>query len=436
MTGSYDLGLVALSYIIAALAAYTALDMAARITVSRGMAAGAWLLGGALAMGTGIWSMHFLGMLAFKLPIPVGYDLWITLFSLGAAVVVSALALAIVTRARLSAVTLILGAALMGAGICVMHYSGMAAMRMAPGISYDPLWFSLSVVIAVSASAVALLIAFHLRGGHSRRMYAARVGAAFIMGVAVVGMHYTGMAAANFAPDAVCLAAGSLTDTWTATPVAAVAVALLAVSLSLSFIDARLMERAARERAAWEAHRAREAEVARTEFLAWHDAQTGLPNKAALKNRFVQILAASTVDSTPAPFTVMYIEVANFNQLMRSHGEDNIKRYLTKVAQRIAPSLHSPESFGQWSEGAFLALVPGHPSDRAYTTRYHGLVTAWIVPGLETVRPELTIGQSVFPDDGTASSALVRKAIGDPRLISFDPRHFDDGSLSPDAALA
>ena len=169
MSGTYNEVLVLFSLLVAILASYTALDMASRVTTTQGTSAARWwLAGGAMAMGLGIWSMHFVGMLAFDLPIPLGYDLAITLYSMLAAVGVSAFALWLVSRPDLPMRLLCLGAVLMGAGIAVMHYMGMAALRMQPGIDCDPLWFSLSIVIAVAASGAALWIAFHLRRGHRR----------------------------------------------------------------------------------------------------------------------------------------------------------------------------------------------------------------------------------------------------------------------------
>ncbi len=157
-------------------------------------------------MGTGIWAMHFIGMLAFRLPIPIGYDLVITFVSWVLPVAVSALALWQVSLPALPLKNLVGSAMLMGAGITAMHYTGMAAMRMEPGIVYDPLLFVASVLIAMSASAAALGIAFRLR---QRTHYAwlIRILAAVVMGLAIVGMHYTGMAAADFPSGSICRAA-------------------------------------------------------------------------------------------------------------------------------------------------------------------------------------------------------------------------------------
>ena len=160
---SYNLLLVAASLFVAILASYTALDMAGRITTAQGRAARWWLAGGASAMGVGIWSMHFIGMLAFSLPIPLGYDPVITLLSLLIAIASSVFALWLVCQENLPWSRLALGAILMGLGIASMHYTGMAAMRMIPLIHYIPSLFILSIVIAIVASGAALWIAFHLR---------------------------------------------------------------------------------------------------------------------------------------------------------------------------------------------------------------------------------------------------------------------------------
>jgi len=203
MTGTYSQSLVVFSLLVAILASYTALDMAGRLASTQGRVARWWLAGGAAAMGLGIWSMHFFGMLAFHLPIPVGYDLGITLFSLAVSVGASAYALWLVSRPVLPWTRLCAGAVLMGLGIAAMHYLGMAALRMQPGIEYDPLWFTLSLLIAVGAAGAALWIAFRLRLEQQRALLL-RGMASVVMGLAIVGMHYTGMAAAHFPAGSIC----------------------------------------------------------------------------------------------------------------------------------------------------------------------------------------------------------------------------------------
>lgn len=240
MHGTYNLLLVLLSLVIATLASYTALDLAAFISLlDDPRLKRAWLAGGAAAMGTGIWSMHFVGMLALSLPIPLGYALPDTGASLAIAVLVSYFALNVVTRARLSRRRLLAGGALMGAGIVGMHYTGMAAMRMAPGIRYEPGLFAASIGVAVIASTVALWMAQTLRAQQARHATAQRIGAALIMGIAITGMHYTAMAAAHFAPDARCGAANGIDAPWLATTIALFTTATLIVTLLVCRFDAR-----------------------------------------------------------------------------------------------------------------------------------------------------------------------------------------------------
>jgi NO-binding membrane sensor protein with MHYT domain/CheY-like chemotaxis protein len=240
LAGHYETPLVLISILVAIVASYAALSLAGRVSESRGHATRAWIVGGAIAMGSGIWAMHFVGMLAFRLPIPIAYDLPLTLFSLLLPIAASSLALWQVSRAALGPLRLAVSAVLMGAGINAMHYTGMAAMRMEPGIVYDPWLFALSVAIAIGASCLALWIAFRLRR-NTPHVWLPRVGAAVVMGMAIVGMHYTGMAAASFPQDAICMAARSgVNHEGLAMLVVIATFGVLGFALLASLFDARL----------------------------------------------------------------------------------------------------------------------------------------------------------------------------------------------------
>jgi NO-binding membrane sensor protein with MHYT domain len=191
-------------------------------------------------MGTGIWSMHFIGMLAFHLPIPVAYDLPVTLLSMIIAIVVSAIALFVLRRPQLGIGHLGVGAILMGIGISAMHYTGMFAMQMSPPIRYDPPLFAASILIAMVASLAALWIAFQLRRKNFRHAILAKLGSAGVMGLAITGMHYTGMAAAQFAPDSVCLAAssGGINSAVLGIAIGGITVAIMSLTLIVSALDA------------------------------------------------------------------------------------------------------------------------------------------------------------------------------------------------------
>jgi len=201
MNGTYDYRLVALSVVIAVMASYAALDLGGRVTSARGQARYLWLSGGATAMGIGIWSMHYVGMLAFHLPVPTEYDWPTVLLSLLAAIFASAVALFVVSREQMRFFQALLGGVLMGGAIAGMHYIGMAAMRASAMCHYSPLLVSLSVVLAVLISVAALWLAFYFRG--ETKSWSWQKGAsALVMGAAIPVMHYTGMAAASFTPTA------------------------------------------------------------------------------------------------------------------------------------------------------------------------------------------------------------------------------------------
>jgi diguanylate cyclase len=240
LTGYYETPLVLASILVAMAASYAALGLAGRVAQTQGRAMLAWTAGGAVAMGSGIWAMHFIGMLAFRLPMPMGFDVPITIASLLLPIAASGLALWQAGRPDLGVRSLAVGAVLMGLGINAMHYTGMAALRMEPGIVYDPLLFALSVLIAIGASALALWIAFRLRR-NGPRVWIARLGAAVVMGAAIAGMHYTGMAAAGFPAGSVCRAAdGGVDHAGVATLVTIATLCVLGLALAMSVFDARL----------------------------------------------------------------------------------------------------------------------------------------------------------------------------------------------------
>jgi len=197
LIGSYNYALVALSVLIAMFASYAALDLAGRVTAAGGWTRAVWLLGGAGAMGTGIWSMHYIGMLAFVLPVPVAYHWPTVLLSLLAAILASVVALGVVSRQKMGAFRALAGSVLMGTGIASMHYIGMAAMRLPAICQFNFFLVVLSVVFAVLISLAALWITFHFRDektGIGRE----KLAGAVVMGAAIPVMHYTGMAAASF----------------------------------------------------------------------------------------------------------------------------------------------------------------------------------------------------------------------------------------------
>src|SRR5687768_14602049 len=241
MQASYNIWLVGLSIVVAMVVSYTALKLAARVAEGGTSGGRLWLAGGAVAMGMGIWSMHFIGMLAYSVEIPLRYGIFKTVLSLVIAVVTSGFALAIASRPQLSMARLAVGSIVMGAGICAMHYSGMSAIQIVPIITYQPLLVLASIGIAVGASFAALWLAFKLRSGQSRYIGLARAGAAVVMGLAISGMHYTAMAASKLAVGSYCLGGASLDNDWLAGTIGLVTLGILALTLITAVYDAHLV---------------------------------------------------------------------------------------------------------------------------------------------------------------------------------------------------
>jgi NO-binding membrane sensor protein with MHYT domain/nitrogen-specific signal transduction histidine kinase len=245
LIGSYNYPLVALSVLIAIFASYTALDLASRVTAAAGWTRAVWLVCGAGAMGTGIWSMHYIGMLAFILPIPVAYHWPTVLLSLFAAILASAIALYVVSRRQMNASRAIAGSVLMGGGIATMHYIGMVAMRLPAMCRFNPWLVILSVVFAVLISLAALWITFHFRGDKTGLGWKKSAGAV-VMGAAIPVMHYTGMAAASFTPSDLApdlLHAVSISTVGTA-GIAAATFNVLGLALLTAWVDRRFAAQA------------------------------------------------------------------------------------------------------------------------------------------------------------------------------------------------
>jgi NO-binding membrane sensor protein with MHYT domain len=194
---SYDIRLVALSILIAILAAHAALDLAGRTAAARGKLRFAWLACGAFAMGFGIWSMHYIGMLALHLGVPILYDFPAVLFSLLAAIFGAATALLIVSRKELTVISVASGSLVMRSAIATMHYVGMAAMRMPAMCHYNSTIVGVSILVAVVVSAAALLLTFRFRSVQNE-FNLGKISSAVVMGFAVAAMHYTGMASVSF----------------------------------------------------------------------------------------------------------------------------------------------------------------------------------------------------------------------------------------------
>jgi diguanylate cyclase (GGDEF)-like protein len=408
MDGTYDPKLVALSLVVAAFASYAALELAGRVTSRHGSSYWAWLLAGAFAMGTGIWSMHFIGMLAFSLPIAMAYDPWINALSWVIAMAVSGVALWVVRRPSLTTWNVSVGATLMGAGICSMHYTGMAAMQMSPPIRYDPPLFVASVIIAIVASLIALWIAFQLRKKRSAMAILAKLGSAVVMGLAITGMHYTGMAAAQFAPGSVCLAAGGESGLHASTLAVIIGLAtfsILTITLVISAFDAHYPAQAARLADSLQAANEQLRNV------ALYDTLTGLPNRFLLEDRLGQ--AVNRANRERKTFALMFVDLDKFKPVNDTYGHGVGDELLKAVAQRLTGCVRRADTVARSGGDEFVIVLSeiGKAKDAALIGKK---ILETLARPVYVDRYELdiscSIGISVYPDDGNDINTLLVNA--------------------------
>jgi len=389
MSGTYHLNLVILSLVVAILASHTALDVSRRVSAIRqaGRQHFLWLLGGSAAMGIGIWSMHFLGMLAFSMPMQVGYDPSITGYSLLIAIGVSCLALyVVVSHNRISRNAIAAGGILMGLGIAWMHYTGMAAMLMHPAIRYDPWLFVASVLIAIVASWAALWIAFSLRNSDQNYFLLKRIMAAVVMGFAIAGMHYTGMSAMIVAKDSVCVAAHGIDRDQLALAVAGGTLIAFGLACLFFLLEMRFS-------------------------LVALDALTGLHNRATFMKRMESAIRSSR--RSGKPFALLFMDLDGFKLVNDSFGHMVGDMVLKAFSQHLRRCTRSNDILARIGGDEFVLLVPelleagGVPAVAASIT---SRLQDYIVDGSAPVRVTTSIGIAVFPQDGESAEVLLKNA--------------------------
>ncbi|MDE1182282.1 EAL domain-containing protein [Paraburkholderia sp.] len=402
LISSYNLWLVATSFVVALLASYTALDLTGRILrVGSPMLRHAWLAGGAVAMGVGIWSMHFIAMLAYSLPIPLGYDFAITGLSLALAIVVSYFALFVTTRKVLTTPHLLCGGLLMGLGIAGMHYTGMAAMKMDPAIHYQTGWYAASIVIAIGAATAALWIARTLRDEDQHNVFGKRCAAALIMAIAISGMHYSGMQGVGFPAGSICGAAGGVDSHWLAAVVTLFSLAVIALTLILSRLDARaatLMGAVSRLNG----------QIVR---LATIDTLTGLPNRKTLKERIERAIDQSRRRS--GMFAILFMDLDGFKTINDSLGHSAGDEVLASFAQRLQLCVRSSDTVARLGGDEFVVLSENLTSHDdagkiAETVLERMRKGVWTDNQPLQVMP--SIGIALFPQDGETVDELLKNA--------------------------
>ncbi len=405
MTGTYDLTLVFASYCVAVVAAYTAIYFGTKVFELEGGSRKFWLGTGAVCMGSGIWSMHFVGMSAYQMPMDMqmSFDAALTLVSWIPAVMASALALYVITQPTVATRSIVISAFLMGMGIFSMHYTGMYAMKMDPPIQYDPLMVFLSGVVAVGASGAALVICRKIRLVSDKYVLLVKIAAALIMGVAIAGMHYIGMFAASFPMDASMAPSNSLRGNWMGTPTAVVSCIFLIIAGYIAYLDFREIERA---------RKAEKKALEDAKFTAFTDKHTHLPNRSAFETAVLEKMAVKNNKQQPQPFLLLYFELTNYRTFGQAAGEEFAQQLAKIFAEKLSFHLSTAEIIARYNSSGFIALIPKR-DDLTLRTLLEPIQQEFISPinvGGEFVPCKWGVGMSEYPASGTNSRNLIRAA--------------------------
>ncbi|WP_318591406.1 putative bifunctional diguanylate cyclase/phosphodiesterase [Enterobacter kobei] len=411
---SWDPVLIAVSYLVAFIASFVALDSAGKIPLSSRKAALFWRIAGGVTLGIGIWSMHFIGMLSMQMPMMMSYDLWITLASLGAAVIASTTAINIaVTGKHLSLFRLTVATIILSAGVVSMHYIGMAALMLEGSILWDQRIVGLSVVIAVVASGVALWLAFRLRDKH-KGVFVNRILAALVMGAAICAMHYTGMSAAHFHEMARTLT-GGIGELGLSIWVSVTTLSLLGVMLIISLIDSH-----------WRTTRLTDnlRQLNRQlELQARFDALTGLANHHQMDIRMQDCLRSALLSKKQ--FAVIFLNVDHFKRVNDTWGHSVGDELLITIAQRITSRLTREMTLARLGGDAFILLVP-ECDDKKLNTLLTTLLADMRRPLSlcgHTLNTTISAGVSLYPKDGETLHELKFKADAALQHIKEDGRN-------------
>ncbi|MRS89989.1 EAL domain-containing protein [Enterobacteriaceae bacterium RIT714] len=403
LVSQYNQILVVISFVVAILAAYTALNMAARVAGNQGVAARIWLAGGGIAMGIGVWAMHFIGMLAMDISMSMSYDTAITVLSMVIAIGSSLFALWLVSGEQLRLRRLLPGAFVMGSGIVAMHYTGMAALEVSSAIVWDKMWVAISAAIALAASLVALWLTFRLRH-EAAQVALMRLGAAITMGIAIAGMHYAGMKAAQFPDTASGMHHHGINGSWLAVLVSVVALSILGITLLVSMLDARLQARTSLLASSLaEANR----ELAQ---LALHDTLTRLPNRILLEDRLDQ--AISKADREGTHFALLFMDLDGFKAVNDAYGHDTGDKLLVAVTERLRLPLKGQYTLARIGGDEFILLAEvGGPDDAASlaSALVRAIDSPFNVDPYELV-VTVSIGIALYPHDGKTDRELMFNA--------------------------
>jgi diguanylate cyclase (GGDEF)-like protein len=405
MQGTYTPWIVYLSVALAAVVSYTALGLSSRIGSAYGRARTMWFAGGTCALGLGIWAIHFLALLSLELPIALSYNLLTIIAALGVALVTAAGALAVVSRDELNRGQMMLGSAVLTAGVCGVLYTGIAAIRVTPHIAYNGVLVSVALALALAVSWSAIWTAFRLRLDQSWSGRIVPLGAAVLLGSAFAAVQYIGLASVIFQPATQALPGAKLDEGWVALAVGLFVFAVLALTLLTIVYDAYIA-RHVRDRDS-----AREQAHANARYAARHDALTNLPNRLAIAEAAETAIEEAIRDRNQ--FAVLVMNVNRLKTINESLGLGAGDELLRELAQRLRAVLRRSDRLARLAGDEFMILARQirSPKDiEAIVAKINEcLIEPFVTRSLE-LHASLSIGISVFPNDGDTFEVLLRRA--------------------------
>lgn len=398
---SWDPVLIGISFVVAFIASFIALDSAGKVAISNRRESTFWRLSGGATLGMGIWSMHFIGMLAMKMSMPINYHFSLTAFSFLIALISATLAINIaISGQTLSARRLIVATSLLSTGVVTMHYVGMVAIVEHVAIRWQFSLILLSVVIAIIASGIGLWLAFHLRQ-NTRRALINRLIAALVMALAIASMHYTGMGAATFTHFGHTAHDGLSTlelSIW----VCAVTLVILGIMLVISMVDSQLRT----SRLADNLHQLN----CQLEHQVHFDALTGLANRTQIDVCLQTCLRHSKLHQQH--FALVFIDLDRFKIVNDTWGHHIGDQLLISSTQRIYNCLEDTMTLARLGGDEFILLVPNSNREAisVLMTRIASAVKEPFTLFGHTIRVSLSAGSSLYPEHGSTLHELKVKA--------------------------
>lgn len=398
---SWDPVLIGISFVVAFIASFIALDSAGKVAISNRRESTFWRLSGGATLGMGIWSMHFIGMLAMKMSMPINYHFSLTAFSFFIALISATLAINIaISGNTLSTKRLVVATGILSAGVVTMHYVGMYAIIEHVAILWSHSLILLSVMIAIVASGVGLWLAFHLRQ-NTRRALFNRLVAALIMALAIASMHYTGMGAATFTHFGHTVHNGLSTlelSVW----VCAVTLVILGIMLVVSMVDSQLRT----SRLADNLHQLN----CQLEHQVHFDALTGLANRTHIDACLQACLQHSKLHQHQ--FALVFIDLDRFKVVNDTWGHHIGDQLLIASTQRIYSCLDDTMTLARLRGDEFILLVPDCNKETitALLTRIAAAIGDPFTLFGYTIRVSLSAGSSIYPEHGSTLHELKVKA--------------------------